>query len=186
MPTFAELRAKAEAAANSARDSANSRIADYRGDKKQEKPTYKPPPPRPAFRPALPPPTSRPKPAGYDVEQDAHDEEVQPVVKVVKKPGNPASRPPPPRPASKPALPPPPINRPKPARYDVEEDPHDKEVQPVVIENRKPVGRAQVVNMVVQNVEDEPNGIEALLQNKEQFFQFMDEVVISYLLRFEN
>ncbi|KAG8829437.1 hypothetical protein FRC18_009318 [Serendipita sp. 400] len=53
MPTFAELRAKAEAAAVSAKETANSKVADYRGDKKPEQPeskwtNYKPPPLKPA------------------------------------------------------------------------------------------------------------------------------------------
>jgi hypothetical protein len=86
MPTFAELRAKAEAAANSAKESANSKISDYRGDKKPEKPVYKPPPRRPAVKPPLPPDSSRPRPQnvapieevieheGYEVE-DTHEDE---------------------------------------------------------------------------------------------------------------
>jgi hypothetical protein len=86
MPTFAELRAKAEAAASSARESANSRIADYRGDKKPDpKPAYKPPPPRPAVKPPLPPQTSRPGahvPHGYEVEESGEEErEVEESVK---------------------------------------------------------------------------------------------------------
>jgi hypothetical protein len=74
MPSFAELRAKAEAAASSAKETANSKIADYRGDKKQEKPVYKVPPRRPAVKPPLPPDTSRPRVAGYDVEETVPEE----------------------------------------------------------------------------------------------------------------
>ncbi|KAG8799131.1 hypothetical protein FRC17_007220 [Serendipita sp. 399] len=50
MPTFAELRAKAEAAAASAKETANAKVADYRGDKPPESKwaNYKPPPLRPA------------------------------------------------------------------------------------------------------------------------------------------
>lgn len=55
MPSFAELRAKAEAAANSAKSTANSKLAAYRGDEQPAKPVaYKPPPPRPAMKPDIP------------------------------------------------------------------------------------------------------------------------------------
>jgi hypothetical protein len=61
MPTFAELRARAEAAANAAKENANSRIADYRGDKKPAPPSsgplspnYKPPARRASVKPPLP------------------------------------------------------------------------------------------------------------------------------------
>ncbi len=56
MPSFAELRAKAEAAANSAKSTANSKLAAYRRDEQPAKPpvVYKPPPPRPIVKPAIP------------------------------------------------------------------------------------------------------------------------------------
>lgn len=54
MPTFAELRARAEAAASNARDNANSKLVDYRGDKKFRSPSYKVPPLRSPVKPPVP------------------------------------------------------------------------------------------------------------------------------------
>ena len=55
MPSFAELRAKAEAAAISAKSTANSRLAAYRAGEQPAKPVvYKPPPPRPTVKPDVP------------------------------------------------------------------------------------------------------------------------------------
>ena len=66
MPSFAELRAKAEAAAVSAKTTANSKLAAYRGDQPPSKPVYTPPPPRPPVKPDIPH-TSRPLTSGDDV-----------------------------------------------------------------------------------------------------------------------
>ena len=71
MPSFAELRAKAEAAANSAKVTANSKLAAYRGDEQPAKPVYKPPPPRPVVKPDVPLAT-RPRTPG--VPEDEEDE----------------------------------------------------------------------------------------------------------------
>lgn len=54
MPTFAELRAKAEAAAQSAKETANHKLEHYRGEDKHEAPISKPPPRRPAVKPPIP------------------------------------------------------------------------------------------------------------------------------------
>ena len=71
MPSFAELRAKAEAAANSAKSTANSKLAAYRGDEQPTKPlaAYKPPPPRPVVKPDIPHAT-RPLTPDHEVDTD--------------------------------------------------------------------------------------------------------------------
>ena len=71
MPSFAELRAKAEAAANSAKSTANSKLAAYRGDEQPTKPqvVYKPPPPRPIVKPDIPHAT-RPLTPDHEVDTD--------------------------------------------------------------------------------------------------------------------
>ena len=71
MPSFAELRAKAEAAANSAKSTANSKLAAYRGDEQPAKPqvVYKPPPPRPIVKPDIPHAT-RPLTPDHEVNTD--------------------------------------------------------------------------------------------------------------------
>ena len=71
MPSFAELRAKAEAAAISAKSTANSKLAAYRGDEQPTKPrvAYKPPPPRPIVKPDIPRAT-RPLTPDHEVDMD--------------------------------------------------------------------------------------------------------------------
>lgn len=132
MPTFAELRAKAEAAANSAKESANSKLADYRGDKKPEKPAYKPPPRRPLVKPPLPPDSSRPKPQNAT----PSSEETQ-GYNISYKADNPIE---------------------------------DERIIPT---QQSP--RASVAVASRERQKGEP-GIQTLLQNKELFFRFMDEV----------
>ena len=72
MPSFAELRAKAEAAANSAKSTASSKLAAYRGDEQPAKPqvVYKPPPPRPTVKPDIPHAT-RPVTPDHEVDTEA-------------------------------------------------------------------------------------------------------------------
>jgi len=76
MPSFAELRAKAEAAANSAKSTANSKLAAYRGDEQQQqpaKPVYNPPRPRPTVKPDIPQATRPPAPDHEQADTQADD-----------------------------------------------------------------------------------------------------------------
>ena len=71
MPSFAELRAKAEAAANSAKSTANSKLAAYRGDEQPAKPVAsKPPPPRPTVKPDIPHATRPQTPDHHEVDEE--------------------------------------------------------------------------------------------------------------------
>jgi hypothetical protein len=72
MPSFAELRAKAEAAATAAKSTANSKLAAYRGDEQPAKPVYKPPPRRPPVRPDVPLAT-RPRTPDGEVDTDPQE-----------------------------------------------------------------------------------------------------------------
>jgi hypothetical protein len=135
MPTFAELRAKAEAAANSAKESANSKLADYRGDKKPEKPVYNPPPRRPLVKPPLPPDSSRPRPqyvAPASEETQGYN-----------------------------------------TGYKVDSTIEDRWIISMQQSPRASVAQRSVASRESQK--DEPH-IQTLLQNKEVFFRFMDEV----------
>jgi hypothetical protein len=132
MPTFAELRAKAEAAANSAKESANSKLADYRGDKKPEKPAYKPPPRRPLVKPPLPLESSRPKPQNAaPASEEAQSYNMG---------------------------------------YKVDSPIEDERIIPT---QQSPRAQRSVARRESQKGE---HGIQTLLQNKELFFGFMDEV----------
>ena len=103
-----------------------------------------------------------------------------------KKPEKPVYKPPPPRPLVKPSLPSD-ANRPTKAAggYDVEEpQPEEVEEEPVQVKEGNPVRRAALARTVVQDIMDEENdgkGIAILLQNKELFFQFLDDVCIHLL-----
>jgi hypothetical protein len=72
MPSFAELRAKAETAANSAKSTANSKLAAYRAGEQPAKPVvYKPPPPRPTVKPNVPHATRPLTPDHHEVDKEA-------------------------------------------------------------------------------------------------------------------
>ncbi|PVG00813.1 hypothetical protein CPB86DRAFT_173873 [Serendipita vermifera] len=205
MPTFAELRAKAEAAANAAKENANSRIADYRGDKKPSNapssgplsPNYKPPARRPSVKPPLP---TGPKPnLTYHRKVGSADSTTSSNAGTAS--AAQVERPPPVRQVTPPPRPPAePTSDEDEVEKKVEEEERQPErrniytkivppavIRPGVRRNTMPIpavvpvpAPAPVVGYKVEEKEEEKdrseeNGIQAILQNKALFFEFMDE-----------
>lgn len=79
MPSFAELRAKAEAAAATAKQTATTRLEQYRGEepKEKEKEVPKVIGKRPVVKPQLPTNSTRPAPqaVGHSSRDDEEDED---------------------------------------------------------------------------------------------------------------